>query len=121
VLALALTLALTLVLVPPLGARGAAIATVVGELSLLLAYSTAVVRRRPALWPGLGVLPRVAVATVAGLAVVLVPVPEAVRVALGTLIYFGVLVALRGLPLELTTALGLGRFRPLAARRPRRA
>ena len=107
--ALVAVLALTLILIPPLGARGAAIAVVAGESILVLAEATLLFRARPDLVPRLGVVPRVALAGATALTVALVlDVGEVVRAVLATLIYVGVLLAVRGIPPELRGAL-LGR------------
>jgi O-antigen/teichoic acid export membrane protein len=104
--ALAATVALSFVLIPSHGAKGAAIAVVVGEALLMVASATALLRTRPHLRPGLHVVPRVAVA--AGLALgaaLALPAGDVPRVVLATVVYFGVLAALGAIPWEIRRAL----------------
>ncbi|MGI8440647.1 MAG: oligosaccharide flippase family protein [Thermoleophilaceae bacterium] len=121
--ALLVTLALALALIPLLGARGAALATVIGELSLLVISCVAVVRRRRDLWPGLGVLPRVLAAVAVGAGVVLVPaLGDVARTVAATTLYFVVLALLRAIPDELVAAVRGGRlWLPPRRRRLRRS
>lgn len=105
-IALTVTLGATLALVPPLGARGGALATVLGEASLVVALVALVARGRPELRPRLVNVPRVVVATAIAVALPVVAGVHAVAaVALATVLYFAVLTALRGIPAELTDAL----------------
>jgi O-antigen/teichoic acid export membrane protein len=83
--ALVVSLALNLALAPTYGAKGSALATVVAEAVLAAVYGISLVRRRPDLRFSLGIVPRVLVALVAGLAVLLIPgLPDVVQlVAVG--------------------------------------
>jgi O-antigen/teichoic acid export membrane protein len=99
IVALAVGLAL---LVPEHGARGAAIATIVGEL--VLALTGMWLALRAGIRPQLGRLPRIALA----LALAAVPaalLPALPAVAAGLAVYVGVLLALRAIPDELLGAL----------------
>jgi O-antigen/teichoic acid export membrane protein len=93
---------LTLGLAPVIGARGAAIATVAGEwtvaISLLLALALASRRLVPQAWP---ILPRVALAGAAAVAVMLLPLGAVAQTVLAMVVYFGLVVLLRALPREL--------------------
>lgn len=106
VLALAAAATLTLVLVPPYGARGAAVATVAAETVLAVALVVLLARARRDLRLPLGILPAVAVAAGLAALVVLVPqLPELARVAIAVLVYFGVLRAAGRIPPEIGAAL----------------
>jgi O-antigen/teichoic acid export membrane protein len=104
--ALGLSIALTLALVPGLGARGAAIASVAGEFTLAIAYAFALSRAgaRPELsWRvAVGVLlatfATVALAAATGL-------ENFALVAAATAVFFGVLGASGGIPSELWRAI----------------
>lgn len=96
----------TLVLAPPLGAEGAAIATVGAEAVLALGCLFFLARDRATLKPRLGVVPRVVVALAAGIVVaLLVPVHSLVLAGLSVGVAFGVMAALRAVPPELYAAL----------------
>jgi O-antigen/teichoic acid export membrane protein len=104
--ALALTLLLGALLVPGLGARGAAIATVGGELVLALGTLGLLVRSTPTLPFRARVVPQVLLATTLAAARALVPgIHDALRVVAATVIYFGVLAALGAIPAEVRAAL----------------
>ena len=105
VLALLLGGALAVGLVPGLGAKGAAWATVGGESALAAVYAIALFAWRSELQISLRVVPKVA--TAAGLAGTLAFVPElngAILAAAAAVIYLGVLALLRGIPSELWKA-----------------
>lgn len=94
-------------LVPPLGARGGAIATVLGDAVLAgliywrLHLSTGRVTVR------LGFLARVAIAAALGCAVLLIPgLPDLVAAALAGLVFLGAGYAIGMVPAELRDALG---------------
>lgn len=114
--ALVVTLVVAALLVGPFGAQGAALATVVGELTLLAAYLLAVVRRSPDLRPSMRILPRVLLAAAVGaLAAQVSGLADILRVALGSIAYFAVLGVLGGIPRELTDALMARVRRPVAS------
>jgi hypothetical protein len=93
--ALLALVALVFVLVPLQGAEGGAVAVVCGELLLVVASATLLVRGHPQLRPGFSVVPRVALAAAAAVAVALVvPGGDLVGAVLATPVYFGVLAAL---------------------------
>lgn len=99
---LLLVTGLTAVLVPPYGGRGAAIAVAVAEVALAFILGGALIRAMPRARLGLGVLPRTALATAFGVGVsAAVGGPAVLMVALSTVVYFGALLALRGIPQEL--------------------
>jgi O-antigen/teichoic acid export membrane protein len=108
--ALAIVVVLSLVLIPKFGAKGAAIAVVVTELSLATTYAVALGRIRPDLRVSLGVLPRVGLATgVAAGAAFASPLPNAVNVLLAAVVYAVALAVLRAVPTELREAFLQGR------------
>ena len=105
VLALVVSVALTLGLVPVLDARGAAVAFAAGE-GTVCALSLAFLRRAsgelsfPARTVG-----SVALAALAALSTLLVPgLPSVVRAVVGTVLFFAVMLGLRAIPAELTDA-----------------
>lgn len=96
----------TLVLVPPFGAHGAAVAPTAAEACLGLSYAVALRRAKPELTVSLGIVPRVLVAVALGLvAGIAVPLPSVVQAAVAGLVCFGMLLALRAIPFELWNAL----------------
>src|SRR5919204_336389 len=104
-LALGTSIVLTLALVPSLGARGAAVATVVGEVGLAVAYAVALLRRTPGALPWGGGAPG---ALAAGLAAALAFIPwlrGIPLVAAATVVYFAILALTRSIPPELPEAL----------------
>jgi O-antigen/teichoic acid export membrane protein len=104
--ALAVLLVLSLALIPPLEAQGAAVAVVISETVLMAIQALLLWRTHPRLRPSFAAVPRVALA--AGVAVgaaLAIDVHEAVRVVLATVVYFGLLALLRAIPTELVGAL----------------
>jgi O-antigen/teichoic acid export membrane protein len=96
----------TLILAPGMGARGAALATVIAEAALVIAAVYLLRRARPLLSPDLGIVPKVALAAALAIGVALVvPAPSVVLAGLAGLVYTGVVLALRAVPPELFTAL----------------
>lgn len=96
----------TLVLAPPLGAEGAAIATVAAEAVCGLACLFVVQRARPALRPRLGIVPKVVLAVAVSLVpALLIDAHSIVLVVLSSIAFFAVLLPLRGIPPELLNAL----------------
>lgn len=110
---LAAAIVLMCVLIPLDGARGAAIATMVGELGIAVAAWVALCNTRPQLRPSLRIVPGVAAAALAGCAPLLIgSLPLLVRVVLSSALYFAVVLATRSFPSELTELLPQ-RLRPL--------
>jgi len=104
--ALVASVVLSALLVPGLGAKGASIASAVAELAVAAAYLFALVRRHPDLRPSLGTLPRVALATGCALALGLaLPLPSVAGWAIASVVYVGLLFALRAVPEEILSAL----------------
>jgi O-antigen/teichoic acid export membrane protein len=107
------TVALGLALIPSLGARGGALATVGGELALVIANAVALPRARPGLRLPLGAVPVAAIAGGAGIAIGhVVGIHAVVQVAAGTVVYGVVLALLGRFPPELSHALRPGRVTP---------
>jgi O-antigen/teichoic acid export membrane protein len=112
---LTVTTVLTVVLAVAYGTKGAAVATVIGEVTM--AVVGAILLARAAGFVPVSVAPfvRVAVAGLAGAAVALIPgTPVVLDLMLGTVVYFAVLLALNGIPKELIVE--LRRLRPSARR-----
>ena len=96
----------TVLLVPDYGAKGAAIATLAGEFLLAAVYTIALFGRDRRLRVNARVVPKVAVAAAAALALTFVPgLTDVLLVLAATAVFFGVLWILRGIPSELHEAL----------------
>ena len=105
-IAFAVTLVLGLALVGTSGAQGGAIATVLGEISLVVAQWVALRRAAPGMRLPLSGLPRVVAAGgIAAGAAALAPVPDAAATAIFVVVYVGLAFALRAVPSEIVTAL----------------
>ncbi len=101
------------VLIPLDGARGAAIATMIGELAAAAAAWVALCTARPELRPSLRFVPGIAAATLAGCAPLLISsLPAIVRVVLSSVLYFAVVLGTRSYPREVGSLLPR-RLRPL--------
>jgi len=94
----------TVILAPPFGAKGAAVATVVADGSLAIACLV-VLARTPGLRPKLAVVPKAALSVIAGLTLALVlPVHPLLLFVFSSLAYFVVAHALRAIPTEVIQA-----------------
>lgn len=114
-LGLAVTLIAAIALVPPLGAEGAAIATVAAELTLALATTSALVRARPELKLPLTAVPIALAAGAAGVgAGTMLGIHPVVDAAVGLVVYGAVLALLGRFPPEVGHAFQRG---PAAAKR----
>lgn len=80
------------------GARGGALATVLGEAGLAFAFAIALTRARPELRPSARVLATPVVAAAIGAAAYLLPLPAIPIALIGLAAYTAVLAALGGLP-----------------------
>jgi O-antigen/teichoic acid export membrane protein len=98
---LVMSIALSLALVPSMGAEGASIAAAACEFVVAAGYLLALVRRHRDLRPSGYVIPRVALASAAGVTVMLLPFPSIVLWAIASLIFLGLLLVLRAFPPEL--------------------
>jgi O-antigen/teichoic acid export membrane protein len=108
-LGLVVTLAVALALVPPLGARGAAIATVAAEVALAVATVTALMRARPELALPLAAVPIALAAGGAGVGVGhLLGIHPVADAAAGLAVYGAALAALGRFPPEVGHALRRG-------------
>lgn len=111
-IAVAVVTVLSLILIPWLGARGAAIAPTAAEGTLALAYAYSLRRARPGLRVSLSLLPRVLLATGAALAIsYALPISSAARLFVFGGVYVALIGALRAIPFEVINAL-LGRKPP---------
>jgi O-antigen/teichoic acid export membrane protein len=98
VVGVAVALAVGAALIEVDGARGGALATVLGEAGLAVGFAVALARARPELRPDAGGLAKVVVAAAFGALAFLLPVPAIPMAAIGLAAYGLVLGALRGLP-----------------------
>lgn len=97
---------LCVALIPPLGAKGAAIVTATLEIVLAGAYALALMRHYPELRPLLGQVPRIVLALCVAFAVgILLPVHPVAAFAASSLVFGVLLTALGALPQELIQAL----------------
>jgi O-antigen/teichoic acid export membrane protein len=106
--AIPLTVMVTLTVVLTLGhgADGAAVATVIGELTMALVGGILLARAAGFVPVAAASFLRVAAASAAGAAVALIPgLPVLLDLVLATLVYFAVLFALKGIPKELLVEL----------------
>ena len=94
---------LTGVMAPTYGAKGAAIAMTISEV-VLAAVAGALLMRERHLRVALGVVPKVAIALGAGLAVSLLELPDVALVVLATAAYGAVLALVGGLPPDIRHA-----------------
>jgi O-antigen/teichoic acid export membrane protein len=93
-------------LIPPLGARGAALASVAGEAVLCLATLLMLVRGRPELRPGWDWVLRITGAGAAGaLCGLLAPVADAGAALIAVVVFAAAALTLGAVPRELLTAL----------------
>jgi len=102
--ALAANVALGLVLVPELGARGGALADVITETIAAVALTVLVIRAVPQHRISASVVPPLLLAAGLSASVLLLPIGAVAHVALATVIYFGVLLLTGSIPEELTRA-----------------
>jgi O-antigen/teichoic acid export membrane protein len=103
--ALLVTLAGLAVLVGPYGARGAAVATLIAEVTVAASMAGLLLRARPDIKLPVVTVGWIALASAPALAVALIPgLPVVADVALGCAVYLGVLAAARRIPEELLQA-----------------
>jgi O-antigen/teichoic acid export membrane protein len=96
----------TFALVPPLGANGAAIATVAAEAALAATYLVFLVRSASDLRPGLALAWRsLTAAAIAGFAGVMVPVSDVAATVVAAGVFAAALAALGGIPWDVVDAL----------------
>jgi O-antigen/teichoic acid export membrane protein len=93
----ALAAALGAALITADGARGGALATVIGEAGLALAFGLALARAHALSRPDVRVLARVLLAGAVGAAAALLPIPSAPQAVVGLALYVAVLAATGGL------------------------
>ncbi len=94
-----------LALIPQWGARGGAIAAVVGESSLAVFVYFALRRSTPDVAPRLGLMPRVVAAALPAFVVAFLPIPWELRLAGSVALFVGGCALLRAVPRELVAAL----------------
>lgn len=100
-----LSVVLTLLLVPPMGAQGAAIATTVAEWSLAIVSTVLLARAIEGVRLSLRIVGPVLVAGAVGACSLLIPAPVAIQVAVASGLYLGTLALLRSIPPELADAM----------------
>ena len=104
VLCLLTAVVLTLALVPEFGAEGAAVATLASEAMLAVLYGIVLLGRRVVHYD-LDLVPRIAVAAALAAALAFTPFSSLVLVVASTVVFWGVLFAVRGVPPEVVDAL----------------
>jgi O-antigen/teichoic acid export membrane protein len=102
--ALVLNVALGLVLIPALGARGGAIADVATEVAMAVGLTVALTQALPRHGITGAIVPAVLLAAGVAASVWLVPVGAIASVLLATVLYFGVLLSVGAIPSEVTSA-----------------
>jgi O-antigen/teichoic acid export membrane protein len=107
--ALLFNIALTLVLVPAIGARGGATADVVSEAVLATMMTGVLLRAVPEHQIRASLFVPVVFASALSTVVLVLPIGPIPRVVCATCLYFGALLALGAIPVEITTA--IRRFR----------
>ena len=100
-----LAIGLTAALIPRYGAMGAAVAMTIVEALLAAMYAYALMRNRPDLRPSLAVVPKSVAAALPGLVLWFTPLPDLAKVAVATVLFYVVLIVLRGIPEDVTKAL----------------
>ncbi len=98
-------LALGGALIPPFGAKGGAVAAVLGETCLAALVYVLLRRAAPAVAPRAGLMPRVALAAAPAAALLALPAPWEVRLVASLLAFAVAMLALRAVPPELLHAL----------------
>jgi O-antigen/teichoic acid export membrane protein len=104
VVALVGSIVLTAVLVQSSGAKGAAVATLLGEVGLVGLYAIALFGSRAARY-NLAIVPRVAAAGLLAFVLVFTPLDRVSLLVVSTLVYWVALYLLRGIPPEVVAAL----------------
>jgi O-antigen/teichoic acid export membrane protein len=103
---LTVTTVLTVVLAVAYGTKGAAVATVIGEVTMAVVGAVLLARAAGFVPVSAAPFARVAVAGLVGAAVALIPgIPVVLDLVLATVAYFAVLLALNGIPKELLVEL----------------
>jgi peptidoglycan biosynthesis protein MviN/MurJ (putative lipid II flippase) len=102
--ALVLNVALGLILIPALGARGGAIADVATESVMAVAVTWALIRALPRHGISPAIVPSVLLAAGLGASVWLLPIGAVASVVLATVLYFGALLTMGSIPEEVTNA-----------------
>jgi O-antigen/teichoic acid export membrane protein len=102
--ALTATVALTLALAPHIGAKGAAIGMLVGDSALAVLYCVGLLRAN-VLQLELRTVARVVIAATPAFLLALTPLRDVALVVAATIVYWGALFLLRGIPPEVMDAL----------------
>lgn len=100
-LALGLVCVLVVVLASQWGAEGAAVGTAVAEVAITFVYPLVLRRSHPDLLPGLGFVPKIALATTVAAGAWLLPLAAVFQMLLAAVTYVALLAWSRALPQEL--------------------
>jgi O-antigen/teichoic acid export membrane protein len=103
--ATAVAIALTFLAVPPLGAMGGALATIVADITLVAAYGWVLVRKSDDVNFTRRTTVGVLLASACAAALALTPIPDVPRMVLATVVFGGVLLITKSIPSELAMAL----------------
>jgi O-antigen/teichoic acid export membrane protein len=104
VVALTASVVLTAALVPEYGAKGAAVATLIADCGIVLLYGAVLFGSRTVHYD-FELVPRVGLAAAFAGAVAFLPLGDLALVLAATVVYWGVLLAVRGVPPEVFDAL----------------
>jgi O-antigen/teichoic acid export membrane protein len=111
--ALVVSVVLTIVLARGDGADGAALATVIAETTLACGYLLCLTRGRPQYRPRIAIIGKVLLAATPAAALSLIPsMPSLARAAVAVVVYAVLILATRALPDEIANALRIRRPRP---------
>jgi O-antigen/teichoic acid export membrane protein len=101
---LAVSIVATAILVPAMGAEGGAVATLAAESLIAVIYGAVLFGSRVVRYD-FGLVPRIAGATILSAALLFAPLEGILLVVVGTVVYWGALFALRGVPPEVIDAM----------------
>jgi O-antigen/teichoic acid export membrane protein len=101
---LAVSIVATAILVPAMGAEGGAVATLAAESLIAVIYGAVLFGSRVVRYD-FGLVPRIAGATILSAALLFAPLEGFLLVVVGTVVYWGALFALRGVPPEVIDAM----------------
>lgn len=102
---LVVSVAVSVALVPSMGAEGASLAAVVSEFLVAGGYMFALIRSHRHLRPGVSAIARVGLASALAISVLLIPLPSIVLWAIASVIFVGLLALMRVFPEELMQVL----------------
>jgi O-antigen/teichoic acid export membrane protein len=115
--ALALNVLLAVALIPPMGARGGALADVLAEVMPAIGLTTTLVATAPEHRIDWSFLPALALACTAAATVVLLPIGDLAHAVAASIIYFTTLLLMGAIPQEVIGAARRVRLRSVGSRR----